>query len=111
MRVLLALAALPLAGCQNQAAPAPKPSPTESGYIAKVQALSPGQREGVLLRAIIKGGGPGCQGIKTVKSEPATKAGQPDWLVTCDEGSQWEVVLSDDGTALVTGARNPNGAG
>lgn len=88
----------------------PAPSPTanaaaETGYIARVQALSSGQRAGVLLRAITKSGGEGCQGVTQVETMPTSKAGQPTWRVTCAEGSQWMVVLGDDGTALVTGAR------
>ncbi len=97
-----------VAAC-GQPAPAPvaTATPAETGYIARVQALSPGQREGVLFRAIQGSpGGQGCQGIDQVESRPATKAGQPVWRVTCDGGAQWAVMLADDGTALVTGARD-----
>lgn len=102
----LALLAL-LAACGKPATTdtAPKPA-AETGYIAKVQALPPGQREGVLFGAIQKGGGQACQGVKQVETMPATKTGQPVWRVTCDEGSQWSIALADDGTALVTGARD-----
>lgn len=101
---LLAPLAL-LAACHAQA-PAPAPSPSESGYIAKVQALSPGLRDGVLFRAIKSGGGAPCQGVKQAEVRPPSKAGQPIWRVTCTDGSQWLVMLSDDGTALITGARD-----
>jgi len=97
-----------LAACSGSA---PQPAPTatnsgESGYIAKVQALSAGQRAGVLFRAVQKSGGQGCQGVTQVETMPATKAGEPTWRVTCAEGSQWMVALSDNGTALVTGVRD-----
>ena len=97
-----------LAACSG---PAPAPTNTaaaagEHGYIAKVQALSPGQRAGVLFGAIRKSGGTGCQGVTQAETMPPSANGQPVWRVTCDEGSQWLVALSDDGTALVTGARD-----
>jgi hypothetical protein len=99
--VLLAACGQPATAPTNTAAPA-----AEHGYIARVQALSPGQRAGVLFRAIEKSGGKGCQGVAQVEPMPASKTGQPTWRVTCVESSQWIVVLSDDGTALVTGARD-----
>jgi hypothetical protein len=106
MRAII-LAAVALTACQQATAPAAKPSPTATGYIAKVQALPPAQRDGVLLRAILAGGGPGCQGVAKTQPQPPHN-GQPIWIVTCTEGSQWLISLADDGTATVTGARNPN---
>lgn len=96
-----------LAGCDQAPAPAPQNSstPAEHGYIARVQALPPGQREGVLFRAIQGGGGSACQGVKQVDTMAPLPSGQPAWRVTCIEGSQWRVALADDGTAYVTGAR------
>lgn len=78
----------------------------EHGYIARVQALPPRQRDGVLFRAIQQGGGAVCQNVAQVETMPATRAGQPVWRVTCSEGSQWAVALADDGTAVITGARD-----
>jgi hypothetical protein len=95
---------LALAACGDPAPQAP-PKPKESGYIARVQALTPGQRDGVLFRAIQAGGGQACQGTKLVEPLSPLRNGQPRWRVTCEEGSQWLVSLADDGTALVTGAR------
>lgn len=96
--------ALALAACEQQPAP-PKPAPVEHGYIARVAALTPREREGVLFRAIQSGGGAACQGVKQVENLPKTPQGQPAWRVTCDDGYQWAVALADDGTATVTGAR------
>jgi hypothetical protein len=104
-RLLFLAVLLPVAGCGPSSTPAPAPKPKETGYIARVQGLTTGQREGVLFRAIQAGGGQACQGIKLVESLPPQRPGQPSWRVTCDEGSQWLVSLADDGTALVTGAR------
>jgi hypothetical protein len=105
---LVVTAAALLAACSEPAPQpaAPKAGTGETGYIAKVQALSAGQRAGVLFRAIEKSGGKGCQGVTQVENMPPSSTGQPTWRVTCEEGSQWMVALSDDGTALVTGARD-----
>ena len=104
---LFALAAVMLLAACSQPAPQQAKTPTgETGYIAKVQALPAGQRAGVLFRAIQKSGGQGCQGVTQVENMPASGTGQPTWRATCGEGSQWMVALSDDGTALVTGARD-----
>lgn len=97
-----------LAACSQ---PAPTATNTaaaagEHGYIAKVQALSAGQRAAVLFRAIQKSGGKNCQGATQVENMPPSNSGQTVWRVTCAEGSQWMVALGDDGTALVTGARD-----
>lgn len=99
--VLLAACGQPAPQQTNTASPAPK----ETGYIARVQALPPGQREGVLFRAIRSSGGQSCQEIKQVEPLPTPPSGQPAWRVTCLDGGQWRVALTDDGTALVTGAQ------
>jgi hypothetical protein len=114
--VLLAACGQPASTPADTATNAASPA-VEHGYIAKVQALNPGQRAGVLFRAIEKGGGKDCQGVakvdaigtresttRTAAGTSASSAGQPTWRVTCSEGSQWTVTLGDDGTALVTGA-------
>lgn len=110
MRLTLAapLAAVLLAACGQTAEPVANRSAAtagEHGYIAKVKALGTSQREGVLFRAIRSGGGASCQDIKQVDDKPATRDGQPAWLVTCIDDSQWYVTLADNGTATVTGAR------
>jgi len=104
-RLLLPFVALlPLAGCGDPA-PQPRATPAETGYIAKVQALSPREREGVLFRAIQSGGGnQKCHEVTQVEAMPPAKGGQPNWRVTCTGGGQWLVALSDNGIAQVTGA-------
>jgi len=103
--LLSILPLLPLAGCGDPA-PAPKATPAETGYVAKVQALTPREREGVLFRAIQSGGGDNgrCHEVTGVESMPAAKNGQPNWRVTCTGGGQWLVSLADNGIAQVTGA-------
>lgn len=107
MSGLLAACGQPASETANTATTANAAAATPSGYIAKVKALPPGQRDGVLFRAIQQGGGDSCQGVQKVEALDATKQGHPNWRVTCPGGAQWIVTLSDDGTALVTGARDP----
>jgi hypothetical protein len=99
---LLALL-LPLAACGGEA-PAPAPSPTASagGYIAQVKALPEGQQRGVLFRAI-RDGAKACPELSSFEAAP-DQDGKPVWNAVCSDGGRWRVVLSDDGTALVTGA-------
>ena len=95
-----------LAACGS---PAPAPVNTaaaETGYIAKVRALRPGQRDMVLWRAITKGGGAACQGVQKAEPFPDTPDHRAVWRVTCLEGSQWLAALADDGVATITGVRS-----
>ena len=93
-----------LAACGDPA-PTPKATPAETGYIARVQALTPREREGVLFRAIQSGGGGRqCHEVTQVEPMPPAKGGQPIWRVTCTGGAQWSVALQDNGVAQVTGA-------
>ncbi|MBD8677455.1 hypothetical protein [Sphingomonas sp. CFBP 13720] len=63
----------------------------------KVAALSPGQREGVFIRAIRDAGLP-CQGV--TGSEPGEKPGS--WVATCQEGSRHIITFGANGMANVT---------
>lgn len=103
-RFLLLAPLLALGACGDPA-PAPKAAATETGYIARVQALSPREREGVLFRAIQSGGGNRqCFEVTQVEPMPPAKGGEPSWRVTCSGGGQWLVTLGDNGIAQVTGA-------
>lgn len=64
---------------------------------AKVAALSPGQRDGVFIRAIRDAGLP-CQGV--TGSEAGDKPGS--WVATCQEGSRHIITFGANGMANVT---------
>lgn len=106
MRALLMMlgGSLMLAGCgpnaeqqaaANQAAVANAQEASEMA--AKVDALAPGQREGVFLRAIRDAGLP-CQGVTS--SERGEKPGS--WVATCQEGSRHIITFGANGMANVT---------
>jgi len=94
----------PLAACGQPSAPAAPANATsgETGYIARVEALPQGQLRGVLFRAIRDGGStcPQLTGFERI----APVAGRPAWNATCSDRGRWRVILSDDGTASVTGS-------
>jgi len=96
---------LPLAACgsgeQPTAAPASNAA-AEMGYIARVEALPPGQVRGVLFRAI-RDGGSTCPQLTSFE-RAGTDAGKPVWNAVCSDRGRWRIVLADDGTAAVTGA-------
>lgn len=80
----------------------------DNGYSARMAALNEGERNGVLFRAIRDADRP-CQGV--TRSEPLDPVqGKPAWLATCDDDSQWLVVMGNDGIATVTNARELAGA-
>ncbi len=64
---------------------------------AKVEALAPGQREGVFIRAIRDAGLP-CQGVTA--AERGEKPGS--WVATCREGSRHIITFGANGMANVT---------
>ncbi|SEJ82513.1 hypothetical protein SAMN05428950_103354 [Sphingomonas sp. OV641] len=98
----IAAASLILTSCdssapQNVAAPAPAEPMTNQA--AEVVALPEGQRNAVLLRAILDAGLP-CQGVSS--SEPLTTGGSTaDWQARCTDGSTHIVQVKADGTAMV----------
>ncbi|KQM23074.1 hypothetical protein ASE73_02300 [Sphingomonas sp. Leaf24] len=106
MRALLVMlgGSLMLAACgpsaeqqaaANQAAIANSQEAQE--MTAKVDALAPGQREGVFIRAIRDAGLP-CQGVTA--SERGEKPGS--WVATCQEGSRHIITFGANGMANVT---------
>jgi hypothetical protein len=106
MRLFLLAPFALLAAC-GQPSPAPAPTATAAaanGYAAKVAALAPAQRAGVMMRAI-RDGGQDCQKVVTVV--PAGTGGTPQgWLATCDDQRQWVVAIADDGSATVANAKD-----
>ena len=63
----------------------------------QVEALSPGQRDGVFIRAI-RDAGLRCQGVTS--SERGEKPGS--WVATCQEGSRHIITFGANGMANVT---------
>ena len=101
--LFLAPALLTLGACQqpsNEAPSVPEPVTTVGNYVARVEALGERQRFGVLFRAV-RDAGQDCQEL-TDATATKTIDGRPAWIVTCDARTRWTVVLSNDGTALVT---------
>lgn len=71
-------------------------------YVATVDALPEGQRNGVLFRAI-RDAGQDCQsitGTRRIDDQP----GVSGWAVVCDGRTGWAVALKPDGTAVVSKA-------
>lgn len=101
MRALALAPALLLAACGQPSAhaPAAPATPDPNGYAAKVAALSPPLRAGVMLRAI-RDAGQQCQQVVASKAAPGTTP--PAWIATCADRRQWVVGIGDDGTASVT---------
>jgi len=100
---LVAPMLLVLGACQqrsSEASSVPEPVTTVGNYVARVEALGERQRFGVLFRAVRDAGQP-CQEL-TDATATTTSDRRPAWIVTCDARTRWTVVLSNDGTALVT---------
>ena len=103
---LVALFALPLtlAACGgsggrdtggNTAAPA---AMTEVQQ--QVIDMNEGQRNGVLLRAILDGGEE-CQGVTRSKRLPDSE-NRPTWAARCGDGPAFQIAVGPDGIAKVT---------
>lgn len=105
MRVPIIVAlTLPLAACGSGAEPpsATNISAPEDDYVARIRALSPGQRDGVLLRAV-RDAGRDCQQVTKSDAIPDVM-GAPAWTATCDNGGIWVVAFNPGGVATVTSA-------
>lgn len=109
MRILALTPLLVLAACGSGSTPAAVPTAgktgaaSDGGYVAKVKALAPKQRAGVLLRAIRDADRP-CQGV--VAEQAVASASGTAWLATCDDQGHWVVAIADDGTATVANAQD-----
>jgi hypothetical protein len=109
--LIAAIACATLAACskhepaeQNTAAAMPT-----TNYLAQIEALPQGQREGVFLRAI-RDAGQDCQGV-TKSQSTQTGDGKPAWAATCADGSTYVLVLGQDGIMTVTNAASVRGTG
>lgn len=95
--------ALPLVACGQGTEPAAtNTSAPADDYARRIAALPPGQRDGVLLRAI-RDANQDCQQV--TRSQPIDPiAGAPAWAATCDGRGTWVVALNPGGVATVTAA-------
>lgn len=104
MTILLAVL---VAGCN---APSPAPSGNSAtaaapgrDYVRAVEALSPQQRNGVLLKAI-NDAGLTCQNVSdSVRVEAS--AGRARWRAHCTDDTDHLVEIAPDGNALVISRR------
>ena len=103
---MAAAAALALAGCGGgEAVPTPEQNAQAAqetlAIEARVAALSPGQRNGVFIRAI-RDAGLRCQGV--VNSERAPPPARATWIARCTNGSGHIIAFGPNGMAKVTSA-------
>jgi hypothetical protein len=104
MRLILATSLIALAAAcggapeQNRAAE-PIANVTAGNQVA---ALPEGQRNAVLIRAILDAGQE-CQHVNS-STPGGTYRGMPVWQATCRGGGHWTIVVADDGTAQILNA-------
>lgn len=90
-----------LGACNNQpAAEENTASAPEENYTARMAALTPGQREMVLLNAIHEGGRDCPDADSTVELAPIKNS--PAWRVTCNNRRSYVVIVGSSGVAVVT---------
>ncbi|MDE0879056.1 MAG: hypothetical protein OSB00_10405 [Sphingomonas bacterium] len=112
---IAATALVALTGCaksapaDNVAAENPAQNASTVNYLARIEALPQGQKEGVFLRAI-RDSGQQCQGVSKAQSTETT-GGSPAWMTTCTDGPAYVLVLGKDGMMNVTSAADVRGNG
>lgn len=92
---------LALAGCGEAETPsreAPAAAP-DGGQKARIEALAPGQRDAVFLRAI-RDAGHDCQQV-VGSAYNGEQFEMPSWAARCSDGRDWLIMLAQDGRALV----------
>ena len=93
-----------LGACNNQPAEEDNTAAAQQeNYQAQMAALTPGQREMVLLKAIHEGGRDCPNAETTVELAPIKNS--PTWQVTCDNRQKWIVIVGASGVAVVTTER------
>lgn len=104
---LLPLLALAACGQQNTSGTSRNVSmeslavtPATSDAQRRVANLPPGQRDGVLFRAIIDGNAP-CQGVVETRRQPDVN-GAPVYYARCSDGPRYGIAIDANGIAQVT---------
>ncbi|WP_374944478.1 hypothetical protein [Sphingomonas sp.] len=94
---------LSLAACGSGNDPQPTTNVgAADDYVVRVRALSEGQRDAVLLRAI-RDSGRDCQQVSRSTAIPDV-GGAPAWAAQCAGGDMWAVAFNPGGIATVTKA-------
>lgn len=96
--VLLCLI-LALAACDAADPPAATNAAAANPYADRIAALTPGQRNGVLIRAI-RDADRQCQQV-TASTAAGLVEGKPAWTATCDDRTPFLVAFGPDGIATV----------
>ena len=106
---MLTVAILALGGCdRGMPANDSTANSATTNYLAQIEALPQGQREGVFLRAI-RDSGQECQGV-TKSQATETDDGKPAWAATCADGPTYVLVLGADGVMTVLSPANVRGS-
>lgn len=103
MRYALLLAPLALAACDKPIAPVPAENtaaPELSNFQKQAVALTPGQRNGVFIRAI-RDSGFDCQGVVESHRQADGMHGEPGYQAKCTDGTNYSILLDAGGTAHV----------
>lgn len=90
---------LALAACDSAAPPVATNSAEANPYADRIAALTEGQRNGVLIRAI-RDADRECQQV-TASTAAGLVEGKPAWTATCDDRTPFLVAFGADGIATV----------
>jgi len=99
----VAAAAMPLlalGACEAEPARAPAVVAADGAYKARIDALAPGQRNAVFLRAV-RDAGQDCQNVAG-SAYGGEQYGMPSWVARCADGRDWLVMVDKGGTAHVS---------
>jgi hypothetical protein len=99
--VLIGAIVIPLGACDREADPsaAKKIIVPEGDYKKRVEALAPGHRDALFLRAI-RDAGQECQQV-VGSAYNGVHFGMPSWAARCGDGRDWLIMLGKGGTAHV----------
>ena len=104
---------LGLAACDSRGkSPASDARPIridDGGIPARIEALTEGQRDAVLLRAV-RDAGHACQGV-VGSAYNGIHFDMPSWAARCTDGADWLIMLRRDGSALVARREEQPGPG
>lgn len=104
MLITAAALALPLGACEQGAPEADDANITvpEGDHAQRIAGMEEGARNAVFLRAI-RDAGRDCQTVQSSSSQGQVN-NAPAWTATCDNGSQWTIIIGRDGVAQVVNA-------